>query len=776
MELGKSSHENNILNKKNKKSAFQLLFQQVIDYRYLFLASFLISLIVAYLINRYTKPVYMVSTSILVNEKESSSKNLESLLYGEGRATTPVNILSQEIAVLGSSSFIYRTLDSLDSRISYFIEGKIGKNEVYENLPIQVILNDKASAYKIINKRFKISFSNDSNYTLFNITPKNSTAGKYKFGNKVFINGCPITVRTTTYFNPNTNKSLAWEFFIQDLHDHAQEIKNEINLRTDGLEGSSVIYIYLPTNVPQKGIDFLNEYTAQYIKYKYQEKDRSASQALAFIDDQLNIISSALTGTESSLENFKTSNTYSDASKMTDRNFDALTQLENDRSMLLVNERYYNSMLNDLSGNKGLNKLVAPSSLGIQDALTDNLIKQLADLQIEKNTFSSEGNSKNPLLQDIDSKITNIKNTLRENIKNLLNNNKIKLNQTNLRRSQYQSNVTSLPKAERRYIDIKRNNTLNESVYQLLMQKKIEASILRAAATVENKVIEPAFLTSIEPLKPKKYSTYTFALLTGLGIPLVILWIKRIFNKRIYGREGIYEITSIPLIGTIYHNKEKASIVINSDSKTATSESFRMIREYLNTLKKNTGKKVFQVTSTSSNEGKSFTSLNLAISLAISKKKTVLLNLDLRVINDLFNTYGSRLGISSFLKEDIDHKQVIYETDNGFLHYVPAGRLPDNPSDLFTEEKLGVLFDYLKENYEYIIVDTPPLSIVVDSYIIAKYTDFNLIVVRDRYSLKDKLYDLDEIYRDGIINDLGIILNDVKLDVRRYENGCYLKR
>jgi capsular exopolysaccharide synthesis family protein len=586
------------------------------------------------------------------------------------------------------------------------------------------------------------------------------------------IGGNALLVERTPNFNSSQVANQDYVFVINNWQDLVMAAKDQLMILLPENE-SSVLDIYYKTSNPKKGIDFLNEFAKQYISYKYESKSRAASQTLDFLDNQLTSIRTALVSAESQMERFKTTNTYSEASGMTNRNLETLSQLEEEKAALVVNDRYYNSILGSLRENRNLDKLVAPSSMGIQDNVLNSLINQLVELQIEKSTFSADGQSKNPLFKELEIKISNIKSSLRENLNNLIRSNQMRLSQINGRSRTYQASLSQVPKSERQFIDIQRIYNLNETIYKLLLQKKVEAGIIKASATVENQIIEPAFQESYLPVYPKTSNSYALALLFGLAVPFAFVWLKGALNNKITSKEDVQSMTTMPILGTIYHNTTSSPYAITPTARTAISESFRVLRSTINSLSINKTVKVLLVTSTSSGEGKTFNSINISASLAVARKRTVLINLDLRIFSQLHKLMKQEVGISNYLNGEVAIEDIIFPTDNPFLDYIATGPLPNNPAELVMDEKFPVLINHLRSTYDYVVIDSPPLGIVSDPLIISKYTDFNIMVIRQNYTPKDKLAELDQMYMEGKIKNVGIILNDVPVNKDKYQYGYF---
>jgi capsular exopolysaccharide synthesis family protein len=772
----------NLLNKSNgtqagtksfAKGPVQTILKWLTGYWYLFILSIGTCLTLAFLQNRYTEPVFLVKTSLLVKETQSATNNPQKLLYGDDEeAQASKNSLPEEITVLESSKFISRTLDSLHLKVGYWVEGRFRKIELYHDAPFEVRLPDSVAHKKLYGKKFNLVFRNRTHFELSEDgtdNKQNERPVRYKTGGEIKVQDCPLVIEMKPGF-PESDINKKFEFQVYDPRTLVWQFRSALNIRQQSPDGS-IIQIYMETSVPQKGLDFLNEYTKQYINYKYEEKSRAVSQSLSFINEQLEQIGGSLGHTETSLENFKSANQFSDASKMTDRSLNELSELDRERASLALTDRYYNSVLTKLNENRDLNKLTTPSSVGINDEPTTALMQQLAVLQNEKESY---GNTKNPLVNELDQKISTMKNTIKVNVTTLLNNNRALLSQANSKSSQHRGVISSLPRAERRFVDINRANNLNEQMFLFLSQKRLEVGIMKAATTVENKVIEPAILESSVPLRPKKKNNYAIAVLLGLGIPFSLLWVKALFKKTISGKEDYQSMVSVPYIGTIFHNFSPNPLVITASSRTATSESFRILRSYLSSLN-SSSEKVILITSMDSGEGKSFTSINIATSLALIKKRTILINLDLRAENDIYKNMEHAVGISFYLDDMASIDEIIRTTDDPCLDFIPAGECPIHSSELFRDDKIAALIKYLKAHYDYVIIDSPPLGKIADPLIIAKYTNLNLVVVRVNYTVKEKLYELDQLYREGKVRNVGVILNDQKMSRKEKNNYYYHK-
>jgi capsular exopolysaccharide synthesis family protein len=722
----------------------------------------------------------MVSAVISVSEKkENNPGNL--LLQGtssENASSTSSGInVTQEIAMLTSVPFIKRTIEALDFEVSYFRRDKIGETELYGNSPFKLNFPDTSLISKIRGKKFKINFLNKGTFTISDVSDKSENKAMGNVGKPFSIGGTIFILNLTRYFNSNRDSEKDYFFGVNRAESSAFGFKDGLEILSDDPE-SGILQINFKTSVPEKGVVFVDELTKQYIKDKYEEKSRSASQALAFINEQINSVKGTLGGTESSLANFKASNTFSDPNAMTNRNLDALAEVDNERFNLRQQDNYYSTLMNDLNSNVSVDQLVSPSSLGVQDQATNNLINQLTDLQTQKNSYAASGDSKNPYLQELDQKINANKKALRESVRRLQSVNRARMGQLNARAGQFQSNVYRIPQAEKQFTDINRSRDFNDALYQFLMQKRVEAGIMKASAIIEDKIVQPAYSNSA-PLEPKKGRNYVFGFVIGFFLPLGYLKLRSALVREVGEKDEIQDATSIPIAGSIYHNLDSTSLVIKQDSRTAVSESFRILRYNLTHSIKDPSQKVILFTSTKSGEGKSFSSINIALSFAIAKKKTILINLDLRLPSKAYEEISNNngVGITTYFEDIIPLNETIQKTDNPYLDYIPTGELPTNPAELLTDgNKLESLLKYLKTVYDYIIIDAPPLGVVADPLIISSYSDLTVLIVREKYTLKENLHELEDMYTEGKLKNVVMVVNDVRLDRKGYKNAYYYKK
>jgi capsular exopolysaccharide synthesis family protein len=405
-----------------------------------------------------------------------------------------------------------------------------------------------------------------------------------------------------------------------------------------------------------------------------------------------------------------------------------------------------------------------PSTLGVTDPVLSNLLEKLSELELEyekKKTTTGEGN---PLLSSVSDQINRVKPGILENIQSQrrgLIASKSNLASTN---SSYTSVLQTIPKKERDLIEISRQQSTMQSIYGFLLQKKEETALSYAANVSDSRVVDRAS-TTVAPVSPKMPIVFAIAIIVALAVGLVWVTLKELFNRKIMYRQDIERLTSHPVIAEISNDKSKNPIVIGGvNSRTFVAEQFRKLRQALNYLGVNTTNKKVLITSGISGEGKSFIATNLALSMALTGKKVVLLEMDLHspAISDYLNI-TSDVGISSYLLGTREPEEIIKRSEiNENLWFLPAGPLSANPTELLTTNRLQDLLNYLDGIFDYIIIDSAPVGPVTDAYIISPYCDATLYIVRHKHTPKVLVEQIDKNSKVNILKNMAIVFNGIR--------------
>lgn len=731
---------------------------------YWFAITIFIALTITFYTNRYSDPIYKISASVLVTDKDNSlTAGVESIIQELGvyKKIKKKNV-ENEIGILHSYSMANRTVKELNFEISYFSIGRIRTPERYQTSPF--IVNIDSAFSQLFNHPVYITLLSIDKYQLM-INDEMGINQTMQFGeqfkNEYF--NFNITLRDSDNFEldaPNYPKENY--FIIHDLNQLTNRYKNKLSITTSDKK-SSILILTTQGYVPRKEADYLNKLLQVYVNTGLEEKNQIAINTIEFIDKQLKIITDSLNIAENILYDFRRKNKIIDISQEGNAIFKKIEAYESEKALFEVKSKYYNYLRNYIEQAKDFKKVVAPSVMGIEDPLLNSLVVELNELYSTKNAISYSSTEKNPSIGILESKITSTKEKLLENLSNIINSTNISSTELNKRIEKVDIEIQKLPLTEKQLINIQRKFDLNDNIYTYLLEKRTEAGIAKASNIAENKILDIARPENAVLIAPKKNLNYIISLIIGILIPLIIIILKDFFNDKITEHKDVEDNTKIPILGSIGHNSKGVELIVNENPKSSISESFRSLRTNLQYLLIEKENHTITISSTVSGEGKTFCAVNLASIIASANKKTLIMGFDLRKpkLHKVLNT-SNDVGLSNYLINKCSLDEIILPSGVENLDFIPSGPIPPNPAELIETKKMENLISELKQKYDYIIMDTPPIALVTDALLLSKFADTNIFVVRQNYSRKGVLKFVNDLYDQKNFTSLGILINDVK--------------
>lgn len=764
---------NNGLELESKETSISQLWSRYASYWPWFVFLLLLAVGVACMYMRYTIPQYESTARLLIKDEKKGvedSKGLESL-----NLISTKKILENEMEVLQSRTLVKEVVNNLQLYAPIYEERRIngwldrnnnnavtnwvskkapGGLPAYTTSPVIVKVQSPDSLREVK----KVPF-------VYNKLEQKVIIGADSFPIKEWVQ----TPYGTLQFAPNTRikdttyaPAGQYYFTLIEPKKVIANIQDRLVI-SSASKLSSILNLTIRDEVSERGEDILDELLSAYSIAMLKDKNTLAANTLRFVEDRLNHVSRDLSGIESKIEKYKSSQEAVDVSEQgklflenVSANDQKLSEIDMKLAVLDQVEHYVKQ--------KDNNSSIAPSTLGVSDPVLSNLLDKLYELELEYEKKKATTGEGNPLLSSVGDQISRVKPGILENIQNQrrgLVASKSNLASTN---SSYTTVLQTIPKKERDLIEISRQQSTMQSIYGFLLQKKEETALSYAANVSDSRVVDRASST-VAPVSPKMPIVFAIAIIVALAVGLVWVTLKELFNRKIMYRQDIERLTTHPVIAEISNDKSKNPIVIGgANSRSFVAEQFRKLRVALNYLGVNTTNKKVLVTSNISGEGKSFIATNLALSMALTGKKVVLLEMDLHspAISEYLNI-SSDVGISSYLLGTREPEEIIKRSEvNDNLWFIPAGPLSANPTELLTTSRLQELLTYLDGIFDYIIVDSAPVGPVTDAYIISPYCDATLYIVRHKHTPKVLVEQIDKNSKVNKLKNMAIVFNGIR--------------
>ena len=741
-------------NKKNGVQQDSNIINQVL-FRYLpywplFIIMLLVGILGAYLYIRYKVPVYEATATILVKDEKKGiddSQIMESLNLFGGK-----KIVENEIEIIRSRTLLKEVVKNLHLYSPVYEEGKVNTVPAFAKSPIEIELREPDSLMAV----GKIYFTVDNNIKLVTIEGKEYPVNQW-------VNSPWGVIRFTPnpYHTPsNDNKPLY--FSLENMKDVVGYLNKQLTV-SPASKQSTIINLKVKDPVATRGELILNELIKVYNGAAINDKNLLAGKTLRFVEDRLHLVVSELDSVETVIQRYKTKNNIVDISSQGQMFLENAGASDNKLSEISVQLSVLKEV-EDYVKSKKENSGIVPSTLGLNDPVLGDLLTKLYDAESQYDRLKKTTGENSPILVSLQDQINRIKPGLLENISSQRRNLEASKNNLSSTSGYYNSMLRTIPQKERELIEISRQQSIKNSIYTFLLQKREETALSYNSTVSDSRIVDNGESAS-EPVSPNKLFVYLIAVFGSLALAIIIIAIREGLNKNILFRSEIESFTTVPVIGEVVADTSGSSIVISQEKRNFIAEQFRQLRTSLSYLGINSRKKKILITSSIPGEGKSFVAANLAISLALTDKKVVLIELDLRKpkLSEIFGMKSTSAGITNYFIGDKEADEIIKRTEvNPNLFLISAGPIPPNPSELILNGKVQELLAYLENAFDYIVIDTAPVSPVTDAYLLSQFCDATLYVVRHGYTPRMYIQLMDENNKVRGLKNLAIIFNGVK--------------
>lgn len=714
----------------------------------LFMLLVLIFISGAWLYLRYKMPIYKTTATLLIKDDKKSPGSADMMqafdMFGSKKS------VENEIEVLQSKTLMQEVVKNLHLYAPLTVKGRVTTQSAYLISPIVIEAKNPDSLKDVKEVHFTFGEAAQTVNIENKVYPLNQWVST-RFGILQFI--------PNKYYKPDDKEQNLY-FSLINVKNAANNTLNEVKIASSSKE-STVIDLSIEGEIPKRGEDILDELLKVYNQAAILDKNMLAANTLKFVNDRLGYVVNELDSVEGKLQSFKSRN------KITDISVQGKIYLEtvatNDQKVSEINMRLsaLDQVENYVKSNGGIGGIV-PATFGIADPVLTELLKKLSDLELQYTQTKKIVPENNPAVIALVDGINKLKPGILENIQNQRRNLQAGRNDLTGTNNQFSSLLRTIPEQERELLGISRQQAIKNNIYTFLLQKKEETALSFASAIADSRILDKAESSDV-PVSPKKNLIYLAALLAALVLGIAMIYIKEMLTRTVQDRSDVEKYTDIPFLGEVMYDRSKSPTVIAEGKRSYIAEQFRQLRTSLGFMGIDETHKKLLITSNISGEGKSFISINLGISLALMNKKVILLELDLRKpkLSDQLNI-SRNTGMSNYLVGKLTMAEIIKPTAFENLFLISSGPIPPNPSELISNGKLPELLTHLEKTFDYIIMDSAPITPVTDSFILSPMADVTLFIVRHDYTPKVLLQKLEERHKMNTLKNSAIIYNGVK--------------
>ena len=708
----------------------------------------------AYLKLRYIVPVYRVQSSLLIKNERDNGGVGKDQRFDELFMTQSSANLSNESAILRSRPVMQRVAKDLDLQITFYNQGNLRSSFIYHKLPFDLTILNIADSSRGFS--FLVTALSDERFML------GEDKTQYVFGQPFTQAGnrC-ILVRNKTVSIKEFSRP---KFLVTwlPIQDAVEGLIRGLRVAQSN-DQATILNLTFENESTDLGINVLNTLMSVYDSLIIEDKSRIAINTERFIDERLVSLRSELNGIEGNLRSNMERNQTFDVEDQSKKYLDNIG--ETDKKLIEISVRLkIADLLSEYIGNKeNVNKLV-PSDLGIEEPALLQLIAEYNKIQLQREAHLKTTTANNSLVIALEGSLAKMRGDMREVLQNVKNAYQISYNTLDHEEQNMVAQLRTLPGKSMQLLNIQRQQKILEELYSFLLQKKIESSISSASTISNSKVLEPA-LANASPISPDRNKIYTFHLMMGLVIPIGFIVLLELIRDKVGSRMEVEKRTSAPILGEIGHSEEtRTSLVVTQNSRSLIAEQFRIIRTNLQYVGGKRDKTTILVTSSFSGEGKSFISTNMGAVMALSGKKTVIMEFDIRkpkIVSGL--DLKRKMGISNYIIGKAGFNELLVKVEGvDNLYVIPCGPIPPNPAEILLDKRLDELMDEVKANFEVVIMDTAPVGLVSDAISLSRFADCTLYVIRQGYTFRKQLRMIDELYVGKKLPSLSLLLNDVK--------------
>ncbi|MBL4708659.1 MAG: polysaccharide biosynthesis tyrosine autokinase [Flavobacteriales bacterium] len=754
--------------------------QKIVSDWWIFVIGLAIFIPAGQLYLRYTVPEYSSKAKLLIKDVGNSGGLSEASILTEGLGIKASGKdMDNEIQILRSRPVITRVVEKLNAHVTIFRKGLVKSTDLYGMAPFKLERFTIPSGKRQFNFYIKVDYNKKFE---FRVEPDLEGENLYSFGEKFSNEYGDFQLSLIP-----EEKVFAgiYQIKVSDPQDVANSFKNKVTIEVIGKQGASgILELKLIDPSPKKARDFVNTLIEVYNEDQVFENTLVFKNTIEFIDKRIKSLTTELNSIESDIERFKSENDIisQTAEASLDYNLEELRSSLGKLSSYEVEKDVLSSLEENLKNNK--NDLI-PTNISNTNSSLGGLIDEYNSLFLKRKRLLKIVSLTNDRIENLDLRLKDLKKLIFRTLAIVKKDLQIPTKKTRDEISKLKRNLTKIPSVEKRLLEKLRMQAIKENLFLFLLQKREETELSNAITTANTRIIESA-LRARSPIFPQKKLTLVASILLGAFLPLIFILLKILLERKVDSEDAITRITGVPIIGRISRNTSKEKKFLDQKGRTMQAEMFKLLRTNLNYTNLEKKQQILAITSSSTGEGKSVTAINLGLTISFSEKKVVIIDMDLRKPKlAKYMGLGNEKGVTSYLTGNNTLKEILHKTENNeYCYFISSGPIPPNPTEMIMSEKMKQLIEELKKEFDYIIMDSPPIGVVSDALLLREFITNTLYIVRNKYTLRSSIHYLEEQYQNGELVNPFIVVNDIKIRkngsaykgyVSNYGSDYYLK-
>lgn len=782
------TQEQNTFNQEPQEDFLQLsdIWNMIWGYKWWYVGSIFVCLVLACLYLYKTPDTFSRTTQVIIDEdsQDAAMRDLASFTNGmmKGKSASNVN---NEVIALASHDLMQIVVERLRLETQYYEQQPFRSVELYTSTPVelQIVADAPASSFS-----FTVSKTDSTGFELSGFKVKGEKIKSPAVAGKL---GDTVTTPAGRFIISPTMNIGSWDRDITITWSNStSKAKSYCSRLTTAISGkqTSVVSLTVQDCFPSRAENILNTLLDVYNEQWIHDKNRSARKTTEFINERLTVIEHELGGIEENLKSYKQDNKLTDMQALSESYLKESSEYAS-KSFEVNNQLSIAGFIREYLTNPANSGQLIPADLGLANSNVETQIKEYNDMVLMRDRYLANSSDKNPLIIDLNNSLEAIKATIIRSIDNLIATLTLQAEKIQSQEEQIMSRIASSSGQELALLSIERQQKVKETLYIYLLQKREENEIA-SLVNVGNTRLIVTPTGSPAPVSPKKMLIMLFALVAGAAIPFGVLFLKRMSDTTIHTKGDLTKLSApflgeipqlkskikgrITNIGRIKFDNSNCRIVVGHGKRDPLNEAFRVIRTNLDIMTGNDKTKLVMLTSFNPNSGKTFTAMNIATSYALKGEKALLVDLDLRkgTLSKIVDL-DKNSGVSTFLTGDKDDINELIRRYEDTIDILPSGKLPPNPTELLLSGRFDAMLEKLKQQYDHIFFDCPPIDIVADTSLIAQKADLTLFVMRAGLMDKRALPLIENLYREGKYRRMTLVLNGVEAKKQKYSGYGY---